>query len=144
MQDRRSYTGLLLALLIALPLLGVATSHVWPVGTPLGFRTEIFQTFGNKIPYTGALVVTINKDGIVNGIYEADSVRPDPLYGRKTPVTGGANGSNINLQIGSGPNALTIRGTYANSEISGNVTGLSGIWSFRGTRVHLHNPPQQT
>ncbi|MGZ3498928.1 MAG: hypothetical protein ACXWNK_09045 [Vulcanimicrobiaceae bacterium] len=158
MSDQRFFVGLLLTSLIALAFpapparaiahtpvkVGVATSRVWPIGTPLGFRIEISQQFAAMVPYTGALVITIGKNGIINGVYESDSVRPDPLYGKLIPVTGGISDNSIHLQIGTGPRALSIHGTYTENAITGTVLGLPGVWTLRATRVHLHNPPQST
>jgi hypothetical protein len=74
-------------------------------------------------------------------LYESDSIRPDPLYGRQVPVTGTISGSQIRLQIGNGVRAFTINGTVNGQLITGSASMSSGIWSFRGVRVHLHNPP---
>jgi len=135
-----------LALSLAPLMLGVTTTPQWPVNQPIGFRTEMSQLHASSAPYTGALVVKINDEGIFNGVYQSDSIRPDPFYGQQIPVTGSLSGNNVRIQIGSGPKAVTINGTYTANEISGSVTsGLrGGIWVFKGTRVHLKKPPQNT
>ena len=70
---------------------------------------------------------------------------PDPLYGRLTPVTGSISGTDrVRIQIGNGVRALVVTGSYTANSISGNVSGLRGIWTMRATRVHLRNPPQPT
>jgi hypothetical protein len=144
------------ALLLPAPVLAAHTQGpnqvaviektVWPVSKPLGFRTELSRAFSVMVPFTGALVFTVNQSGIISGLYESDSVRPDPLYGRQIPVTGTVSGNNIHLQIGSGARVITINGTYTDDKVSGQVlSGLSnGIWTFGATRVHLQAPPQNT
>jgi hypothetical protein len=92
-------------------------------------------------PYTGALVFRLNGNGILNGLYESDSIRPDPLYGRQIPVTGTISGNQIRLQIGNGVNAFTVNGTVSGQVISGSASMSNGVWTFHGVRVHLHNPP---
>lgn len=132
---------ILARLLSTFVIVAVAAKFPFPVGAPVGFRTEINRLNTANAPFTGALVFQLNNNGIINGLYEADSMRPDPLYGRKTTVTGSISGSQIRLQIGTGVNAFTINGTVNGELITGSASASNGIWTFRGVRVHLHNPP---
>lgn len=135
---------LLSRLLSTFVIVAVVAKYPYPVGTPVGFRTEISRLHSLQMPYTGALVFKMNANGIINGIYEADSIRPDPLYGQIIPVTGGISGNHIRVQIGTGVRAISINGTVKNGEISGSATLSGGVWTFRGVRVHLQNPPERT
>jgi hypothetical protein len=56
-------------------------------------------TFGRQgVPYSGTLKLKFN-DGIVSGTYAAESVRPDPLYGRTINVSGGVSQGHITLDF---------------------------------------------
>lgn len=117
-----------------------------PVNAPLGYRIEMQRQFANNQPYTGALVFKLNSEGILNGVYESDSIRPDPWYGQKIPVTGTvSSGNQIRIQIGTGPAALTVRGEITTHTIKASAQNASnGILLFTGERVHLQSPPQNT
>ncbi|MBV8170842.1 MAG: hypothetical protein JO219_02810 [Candidatus Eremiobacteraeota bacterium] len=116
-----------------------------PVNTPLGYRVEMSEQFSNGAPFTGALVFKVNNEGIINGVYEADSIRPDPLYGQREVVTGGiSSGNKIRLQIGVGTVALTVRGDITQHAIKASASRGGAILIFNGERVHLQKPPQQT
>jgi hypothetical protein len=116
-----------------------------PTNTPLGFRVNMLEQNGNGLPFTGALVFRVNSQGIINGIYESDSIRPDPIYGRPIDVTGGiTEGNHIRLQIGVGSASLTVRGTITTHAITASAARGRAILEFNAERVHLHNPPEQT
>jgi hypothetical protein len=87
-------------------------------------------TFGTKgVPYSGILKLTFNH-GIVSGTYTATSVRPDPLYGRIVPVSGGAQHGHVMLTL-SAAGGFSIRGTLAgDGEISGTATIRGSFYSF--------------
>lgn len=125
-------------------IVAVAAKFPLPVEAPLGYRTEIVPLNSAAMPLTGALVFKLNSSGILNGWYESDSIRPDPLYGQKIPVTGGVSGNHIRIQIGTGARAISINGTVRGGEITGSAMLRSGVWTFKGVRVHLHNPPEKT
>lgn len=95
---------------------------------------------------TGAPVIKVSPDDIISGVYQSDSIRPDPLYGRQVTVTGTiSTGANIQLQIGVGPVALAVRGNITTSKITASAANASlGILTFTATRVHLHKPPAET
>lgn len=132
------------ATLLAIILLAVVAKSVLPNGVPLGFRTQINVLNSLSAPYTGALVFKVNADGSVNGDYESDSIRPDPLYGQLIPVTGTISGNHILLQIGTGIRAFSITGTATGSGITGSATRSGRVWTFTAVRVHLRNPPAKT
>jgi hypothetical protein len=125
-------------------IVAVAAKFALPVGQPLGFRTEINRLNSVDAPYTGALVFKLNQNGILNGLYESDSIRPDPFYGQQIPVTGTLSGNNIRVQIGTGAGAVVINGTTNGHGITGSATMRGGVWTFKAERVHLHNPPAKT
>lgn len=132
---------LLSRLLSTFVIIAVVSKFPFPAGAPVGFRTEINRLNSVNAPFTGALVFRLNTNGILNGLYESDSIRPDPLYGQQVPVTGTLSGSHIRLQIGNGVNAFTVNGTVSGEVISGSAAMRNGVWTFKGVRVHLHNPP---
>jgi hypothetical protein len=128
-------------LLSTFVIVAVVAKFPFPVGPAVGFRTEINRLDSMNAPFTGALVFRLNGSGILNGLYESDSIRPDPLYGRQIPVTGTISGNQVRLQIGNGVNAFTVNGTVSGQRISGSAMMRNGVWTFRAVRVHLHNPP---
>ncbi len=130
--------------LSALVLIAVAVQYPFPVGVPQGFRTELNRLNAVTAPYTGALVFKLHENGILTGEYESDSIRPDPLYGQRIPVTGTISGTHIRLQIGTGVHAIAINGTVNEQNISGSVMRRDGVWTFKAVRVHLQNPPEKT
>lgn len=131
--------------LSGLTIIAVTTAFPVPSGTPLGYRTQINRLNSASAPYTGALVITVNPNGMLTGLYESDSIRPDPLYGRKIPVSGSISRNQIRLQIGNGASAIVLNGSLNGHSISGSASMRSGgIWVFKAERVHLHNPPAQT
>ncbi|HEY2554471.1 MAG TPA: hypothetical protein VGI15_04400 [Candidatus Cybelea sp.] len=87
-------------------------------------------TFGRQgVPYSGTLKLKFN-DGIVSGTYAAESVRPDPLYGRTINVSGGVSQGHITLDFRAS-GGFTVRGTLAgNGEISGTATIGGRFYSF--------------
>jgi hypothetical protein len=60
------------------------------------YSTAMTELYGSNTPYTGALDLTINADGIVNGYYF-----PADYSSMFVPVVGGKNGNAIWLDIGS-------------------------------------------
>jgi hypothetical protein len=149
-----------LRLLMALLLVGVVAQPALPVGRPLGFRTQINQLHSMRMPFTGALVITVNASGNITGRYQSDSMRPDPMYGRMIPVTGSVSGNRIRIDLGAGTSAISINGTIGDG---GGITGSAmmrggalragmmrgrmmstGVLTFSAVPVHLHNPPTQT
>jgi hypothetical protein len=133
-----------IGLLLGVALLGVTAQSALPVGPPLGFRTQINRLNSFESPYTGALVLRVKSNGTLSGGYESDSIRPDPLYGRLTPVTGTISGNHILLQIGTGIGAFSITGTVNRQTITGSATQRGRVWTFTAVRVHLRNPPATT
>jgi len=117
-----------------------------PVDTPLGYEVEIGRSVGGRQGFTGVLVIRVSPAGIISGVYESTSIRPDPLFGRQVPVTGTISpGNDIRLQIGVGAVALVVRGTITPYEISASAANARfGVLDFTGTQVHLRNPPSQT
>jgi hypothetical protein len=87
-------------------------------------------SFGaSRVPYSGTMNLNFNQ-GIISGTYVSDSVRPDPLRGRRVPISGNVSEGRITL-IFQPPGNFTIRGTIAgNGEISGSGT-------IRGTSYNM-------
>jgi hypothetical protein len=87
-------------------------------------------TFGHQgVPYSGTMKLKFNH-GIVSGNYVSESVRPDPLYGRTTPVTGNVQHGQITLNFGAFA-GFSVRGTLAaDGEISGTATIKGKFYHF--------------
>ena len=67
-------------------------------------------------PWTGDLVISVNDEGIVNGQYRSNSIRPDPFHGRTVNVTGGLTGESIRLSF-STSGRTSARGTISGDGI---------------------------
>lgn len=120
MKSHRSLV--LVAAVIALSVLparaAVMHGHVWEATYVAAFQ----PTFGpSRVPYSGTMNLKFNQ-GIVSGTYISDSVRPDPLRGRRVPVSGNVSEGRITL-IFQSPANFTMRGSIAgDGEISGSGT----------------------
>ena len=82
-----------------------------------------------SVPYSGILKLKINADGIINGTYQSNSIRPDPTNGRIISVTGGLTGTNIHLSFGMGGN-VRVTGTFKNGHITGTAFTKNGMMDF--------------
>jgi hypothetical protein len=119
------------AVLLAIVALRPALAVVMHGSTWSATYVAAYQpTFGNKgVPYSGTMKLTF-KHGIVSGTYVSDSVRPDPLYGKTIPVSGGVQHGQINLNFGSFA-GFSFRGTIADDgEISGTATIKGKFYHF--------------
>jgi hypothetical protein len=87
-------------------------------------------TFGHQgVPYSGTMKLKFNH-GIISGTYVADSVRPDPLYGKTIPVSGGVQHGQVMLNFGSFA-GFSVKGTLAgDGEISGTATIKGKFYNF--------------
>jgi len=126
---RTLLTGLIAAVIcVASALPGAATptppqtvaNGILPVGQMLHYYCHWTKQFGGGLAWTGDLKFNVNSEGILNGTYRSNSVRPDPFYGKIITVTGGVTGTNIRLSFGISP-SLTARGTVANNAITGST-----------------------
>jgi hypothetical protein len=78
------------------------------------------------VPFTGKMDLKYSADGIVSGTYRADSIRPDPMNGKFTPVSGGRDGNHIHFRfLGMGMN-LTFSGTIEHGNIVASSTSMRG------------------
>jgi hypothetical protein len=120
----------LLALLMsvqALPAAAVVThGRVWEATYVAAYQ----PTFGAaRVPYSGTMKLKFDH-GIVSGTYTAESVRPDPLYGRTIAVSGGVSEGHVTLNL-QAPGGFTVRGTLAgDGEISGTATIRGSFYNF--------------
>lgn len=116
-----------LTLVPALPLsAAVMHGHVWQAT----YITAYAPTFGSaRVPFSGTMQLQFNR-GIISGTYESTSVRNDPLFGRRIPVTGNVSHGQILLDF-STSGGFTVRGTLAeNGDISGTATIRGRFNSF--------------
>jgi hypothetical protein len=123
-------TSALLAAAIALQAIpaGAVAVHglVWQATYVAAYQ----PTFGpSRVPYSGTLKLKFNH-GIITGTYTAESVRPDPLYGRIISVSGGVSEGHVTLTL-QAPGGFTVRGTLSgNGEISGTATIRGSFYNF--------------
>jgi hypothetical protein len=128
MKSHRSVA--LVAAIIALAVLparaAVMHGRTWEATYVAAFQ----PTFGpSRVPYSGTMNLKFNQ-GIVSGTYVSDSVRPDPLRGRRVPVSGNVSDGRITL-IFQSPANFTMRGTIAGDG------QISGSGSIRGSTYSL-------
>jgi hypothetical protein len=122
---------LLAAALVAaqtIPALAVVVhGRVWQATYIAAYQ----PTFGPaRGPYAGTMKLKFDH-GIVSGTYTAESVRPDPLYGRIITVSGGVSEGHITLNL-QAPGGFTVRGTLSNDgEISGTATVKGQFYNFQ-------------
>ncbi len=104
----------------------VSHGRVWQATYVAAYQ----PTFGAaRVPNSGTLKLKFDR-GIVSGTYVAESVRPDPLYGRTIAVSGNVSEGHITL-VFQAPGGFTVRGTLAgDGEISGTATIKGSFYSF--------------
>jgi hypothetical protein len=127
MRRRRIALLLLLMSVQALPALAVVVrGRVWEATYVAAYQ----PTFGPAhVPYSGTMKLKFDH-GIVSGTYTAESVRPDPLYGRIIAVTGGVSEGHVTLNL-QAPGGFTVRGTMSgDGEISGTATLRGSFYNF--------------
>jgi len=100
----------ILALLGFVLLPSAAGAIVTTPGHPLQYVAAMRPQSSSGVPFSGKLVLSISKDGIVSGTYRADSIRPDPMNGHIIPVSGGVDGKRIHLSFGMSAN-FSVSGT---------------------------------
>jgi hypothetical protein len=103
---RPAVVALLGFVLLPLSALAIVTTP----GHPLHYVAAMRPQSSQGVPFSGALVLSFSRDGIVSGTYRASSIRPDPMNGKIIPVTGGVTGKNIHLSFGMGGN-FSVSGT---------------------------------
>jgi hypothetical protein len=116
-----------LTLVTAVPLrAAVMRGHVWQATYATGFA----PTFGAaRVPFTGVMTLQFNH-GIISGTYESNSVRADPLFGRRILVSGNVSHGQILLNFAT-PANFAVRGTLdSNGDISGTATIRGRFNSF--------------
>lgn len=119
-------TMLLAALTFAPALAILGHGPVWSATYVAAYQ----PTFGNQgVPYHGTMKLKFNH-GIVSGTYVAESVRPDPLYGRTIAVSGGVQHGQVMLTL-QAPGGFSVKGTMASDgEISGTATVKGKFYTF--------------
>jgi hypothetical protein len=102
------------AFVVAAALTGVPViSHAATAqATHVNYETSLSSIYGLPSPWTGTLQLTINPSGIIQGYYRpADNAA-------FIPVTGGQNGDQVWLDIGSS-GRLHVNGVLKNGVITG-------------------------
>ena len=126
---------ILSAVLLLASLAPALSSSSIPRNQSLVYEVRISQRMRQSTPWTGVLTVTINDQGIVNGRYRSNSIRPDPLRNQIIIVTGGLNGENISLSFGTS-GRMSVHGTITEDGITGSFrSGTNQPLDFDALRV---------
>jgi len=120
MRKNRRFALAVLAALVAAP--GIAAAVTTNAPQTLTMLAAMRPSNGMGVPYSGTLHLKITPDGIIQGTYRSDSIRPDPTSGKIITVTGGLSGNQIHLSFGMS-GGLRVQGTLANGEIFGQAFG---------------------
>jgi hypothetical protein len=106
----------------------IATTNSTPA-IPTPYVAAFTPAFGlTGMPYVGQMQLTIG-DGTVTGTYTGISVRPDPLNGHISPVTGTVSPDG-HMQFYVGNSMSFIGEVYADGTISGSTNYRGSIWDF--------------
>ncbi len=124
--NRRLVLAVLVAAL-AVPASALAATTTAPQNLTL--QAAMRPHNSQSVPYSGILKIKIEPDGIVNGTYVSNSIRPDPSNGKIVPVTGGLTGTNIHLSFGTG-GTMRVTGTFHNGHIVGTAYRKGQIFDF--------------
>lgn len=100
------------ASMASLPAISQAATATSTQPVQVKYDTKIGPIMGFAVPWTGALQLTINPDGIIQGYYRpADN-------NAFVPVTGGRNGDSVWLDIGT-MGHMHVSGTFKDGAITG-------------------------
>ena len=114
----RLTSSVITALLLVVTHVPAAPAYNVPRNVPLQYAVEISQRYKMSTPWTGDLSIKVNSDGIVNGQYRSNSIRPDPFHGTIVNVTGGLSGDYIQMSFGTG-GRVSAKGTVSADKIEG-------------------------
>lgn len=112
-------------LLLTAPPAGATVQSV----SALHYSTAITQLHGASGPFTGALDLTVNSEGIVNGYYF-----PADGSAMFVQVVGGRSGDRVWLDIGTNP-ITRIEGRLENGNIRGTAITANELQAFAATRT---------
>lgn len=132
----RTILVLLVSLLaVAGSLVPAASAYEIPKNTQLIYEAQITNRFKKTAPFTGVLLFKVNDEGILNGEWRDNSVRPDPFYGGIVLVNGAINGDYVNIRLGSS-GKVTIKGKISDEGIVGTFYDANKrTYDFNAVRV---------
>jgi hypothetical protein len=109
----------------------VPASAEWtvPRGKAMGYEVTISRRFSQGSPWTGALAITVNEQGIISGQYKSTSVKPDPFRGKIVNVTGALSGNNVRLDF-------NVQGTY---QTKGTISEDKIVGTFYDPRMTTYD-----
>lgn len=126
---RNALVTLIVALSTTMPALAILGHGPQWSATYVAAYQPTFGSGSSNVPYAGTMKLTFNH-GIISGTYVSDSVRPDPLYGKTIPVSGGVQHGHVTLNFGTFA-GFTVRGTLAgDGQISGTATIKGRFYNF--------------
>lgn len=112
-----------------------ASAYDAPKNTQLIYECQITNRFKKTAPFTGVLLIKVNDEGIINGEWRDNSIRPDPFYGGIVLVNGSINGDYVNIRLGTG-GKLTVKGKISDEGIVGTFYDVNKrTYDFNAVRV---------
>ena len=120
---------------LAASLAPAVSAYEIPRNTQLIYECQIINKFKKTAPITGVLLFKVNDEGILNGEWRDNSIRPDPFYGSIVLVNGGISGDFIKVRFGTAGN-ITAKGKISNDGIVGTFYDLNNrTYDFKAVRV---------
>jgi hypothetical protein len=127
--------GIFAAALLLASLAPAKSEYQVPRNHPLIYAVEITQRFKMSSPWTGDLTIAVNDEGIVNGQYRSNSIKPDPFRGQTVHVTGGLSGDFIRISFGT-MGSMSAKGTIAEDKITATFYDTNNkTYDFNALRV---------
>ena len=131
----RTISILIVALLALVASLVPAAAYDIPKNTQLIYECQITNKFKKSAPITGVLLFKVNDEGILNGEWRDNSIRPDPFYGSIVLVNGGISGDFVKVRFGT-TGAVTVKGKISNDGIVGTFYDSNNrTYDFNAVRV---------
>ena len=132
---RTIYVMTLAVIALFASLVPPASAVEIPRNTQLIYECQIINRFRKTAPMTGVLLFKVNDEGILNGEWRDNSVRPDPFYGSIILVNGGISGDFVKIRFGTS-GAVTVKGKITDTEIIGTLyQPNNATYDFKAIRV---------
>jgi len=131
----RAIYVVIVTLLALAASLAPAAAYDIPKNTQLIYECQITNKLKKSAPFTGVLIFKVNDEGILNGEWRDNSIRPDPFYGGIVLVNGGISGDFIKVRIGT-HGQLTVKGKISDDGIIGTFYDSNNKpYDFNAVRV---------
>ncbi|MBV8263619.1 MAG: hypothetical protein JOY87_07350 [Candidatus Eremiobacteraeota bacterium] len=132
---RTIYAMTLACLALITSLAPAAPATEIPRNTQLIYECQVIPRYRKTAPWTGVLLFKVNDEGILNGEWRDNSVRPDPFYGSIILVNGGISGDFIKVRFGTS-GEVTVKGKISDEGIIGTLYQPNNkTYDFKAVRV---------